>query len=148
MFWAEKEPIMTTDGTFRTPIDFFLRIWTIKVRVFDSGKGSWYLTSPLCSWSNLLIGWNSEWLVLSHFVCFPFTDLGLCTNTFWGHTLDRQLEEPEETFAEFDKKCKELHEHAPWRRFCTFLDILASLVSVTWVFLFMSDLFKIEYFCW
>ena len=41
----------------------------------------------------MLIGWNSVWLGLSHFVCFPFTEPGR----------NKQLEDCEEQFAEFDK---------------------------------------------
>lgn len=41
------------------------------------------------------------WLELSHFVCFPFIQTGLHTNTgffFSAHRMDCQL-------AEFDKDC-------------------------------------------
>lgn len=38
---------------------------------------------------------------------FPFTEPGLCTNTgvFLAQTLNRQLEDCEDPFTEFDKKC-------------------------------------------
>ena len=55
---------------------------------FQLHKGCWYLSSTanqipsfLCFWSTMLMGWECLWLDPSHYVCFPFTEPGLCTHT-------------------------------------------------------------------
>ena len=36
---------------------------------------------PPCFWISMLIGYDTAWLAVSHFVCFTFTEPGLCTDT-------------------------------------------------------------------
>ena len=45
--------------------------------------------SPLCSWGTVLIGWDCLWLGPSPYVCFPFTEPGLCSKM----SFSRQLED-------------------------------------------------------
>ena len=87
----------------------------VKGEVSDSGEKILIFQQPnkftLCPVHEheqplLLIGWNTVvWFGQNHFVCFLFTEPGLCTDTFSlfsDHTQNRQLAEREESFAELD----------------------------------------------
>ena len=51
-------------------------------------------SSLRCSWSNVLIGWNCMWLSQSHYVRIG--------EAFLFYTLNGELEDLKEQFAEFD----------------------------------------------
>ena len=84
----------------------FRSYWALKSAFCDSvdiwaqQPFKWH-PSPPCSWSSVLIDWGGSWLVPSHWVCFPSTELGLSTN---AEVFNGQLQNCGEQFAELHKK--------------------------------------------